>query len=262
MSQPVSVTIDEVFVAIYALLFLLAVAAAFKQGFSRAAGFFSLVLFTGVKLAGNAILIYVYHDNYKNTNMVTTGYILRGLGYSFLVSSVISFLSGVYNADQPPKSKKPFLLRLLHLANIAALVLLIMGYSNSDSVFDGTSTDGKLDSKAPIGDAIFAVITVFAFLFTLFLFPRSSSHHRKILVRVVLALPLMLVRVGFGTYKTAHRDFLKSFTVWQNLGFEWVEEVLAVLLLLSVAFVGKDRDEMRGSGKWEERYPLNYAHSP
>ncbi|KAN0066596.1 hypothetical protein ACQY0O_000690 [Thecaphora frezii] len=257
MSQPLSVTLDIIFAAIYVVLFILALICGFKQGFKRATGFFSLVLFTAVKLAGNVLLVYDYHDNYSNTNLIITGYLLRGLGYSFLVTSVIAFLTAVYNAELGGGSKKPFLLKILHIANTVALILLIMGYTKSDSVFNGTSSTGKLDAKAPIGEAIFATITVLCFLFTLGIWSRSPPEQRQVLACVATALPLMGVRIAFGLYKTSRSHFLTATTTWQNVGFEYIEEVLSVLALLAVALV---RSKM---GKaWDEEVPLSYAGRP
>lgn len=49
MTVPDSVVVYEVFIGVYVITFILTLLCGFRNGFSKAAGFFSLVLFSGSK---------------------------------------------------------------------------------------------------------------------------------------------------------------------------------------------------------------------
>ncbi|PWN48523.1 hypothetical protein IE53DRAFT_381269 [Violaceomyces palustris] len=260
MTQPTTIIIDEVFIPIYVILFIGTLICGFKNGFSRSAGFFSLVLFAAIRIAANAVLVYDYHDNYKNTNLITTGYLLQGLGFSFLVTSTLSFLTAAhgdttgtdYSAKGAPK--RPWLLRILHLVSIGALILLITGYTNSDSVFSGQG--GKIDSKARIGDIIFCGLTIVCIIFAFITLPKASSYGRSILYRVLLALVFMAIRIGFGTWRTYQNNFL-SVNIWVKLVLQYIPEVLTVIIYITVGFI--KREEY--IPKYDSAYPMQEGYA-
>lgn len=47
MTLPTSVLINEIFIGVYVLTFIATLICGLRHGFSKAAGFFSLVLFSG-----------------------------------------------------------------------------------------------------------------------------------------------------------------------------------------------------------------------
>lgn len=53
MTAPDSVVIDEVFIGVYVVVFALTLVCGLRNGFSKAAGFFSLVLFSAGKYFGS-----------------------------------------------------------------------------------------------------------------------------------------------------------------------------------------------------------------
>lgn len=206
-----------------------------------------------------------YYKHYSSIEEVKWGYILHGIGYSFLVTSVLSFLAIVHaNAnglgDATAKGyKRPWLLRLLHLVNIGALVLLITGYSKSGEVFDGAHPDTKLNSMANIGDIIYCAITLVLFGYSSVLFPKTTGSTKQILSRIFLGLVFMAVRCGYATWHTYRVPFL-GVNIWVKLCLNYICEVLAVLAFVTIAFVRRDT-EIYTSQKQYEFAPVgaNYA---
>lgn len=189
-----------------------------------------------------------YYKHYSSVNMVKWGYILHGIGYSFLVTSALSFLAIVHaNANGLGHAtakgyKGPWILRILHLVNLGALILLITGYSKSGDVFDGNHTDAKLNSDTHIGDFIYCGITLVLFAYLLVLFPKTRGGNKNILSRVLIALIFMAIRCGYATWHTYQVPFL-GVNLWIKLALDYIPEVLAVLAFITIAFIHHDRGQ-------------------
>lgn len=188
-----------------------------------------------------------YYKHYSDLDEVKWGYILHGIGYSFLATSALSFLAIVHaNAnglgDATAKGyKRPWLLRILHLVNVGALILLITGYSKSSDVFNATNSNAKLNSEARIGDILYCAVTLVLFGYTSTLVPKTMGSNKKILGRVFLGLVFMAIRCGYATWHTFRVPFL-GVNVWVKLGLDYVPEVLAVLSFVTIAFIPRDSD--------------------
>lgn len=63
MTLPPSVLIDEIFIGVYALTFIATLICGFRNGFSKAGGFFSLVLFSGGKYLESNISSHTTKDS-------------------------------------------------------------------------------------------------------------------------------------------------------------------------------------------------------
>ncbi|CDU25012.1 uncharacterized protein SPSC_04845 [Sporisorium scitamineum] len=256
MTLPDSVLVYEIFIGVYVFTFILSLVCGLRNGFSKAAGFFSLVLFSAFRLASNIMLTDQYYKHYSSVDMVKWGYILHGIGYSFLVTSALSFLAITHAranglGDATAKGyKRPWALRVLHLVNIGALVLLITGYSKSGDVFDGQHNNARLNSKAHIGDIIYCGITLVLFGYTAMLFPKTMGSDKQILARVFLALVFMAVRVAYTTWHTYQVPFL-GVSLWPKVGLDYIPEVLAVLSFVLITFVKREPDHYTSQKQFE-----------
>lgn len=265
MTLPHSVLVDEIFIGVYAVTLVATLICGFRRGFSGAAGFFSLVLFSGVRLASNIMLTDQYYKHYSDASVVEWGYILHGIGYSLFVTSILSLLAIVHaNAnglgDATTKGyKRPWALRLVHLVNVGALVLLITGYSKSSDVFDATSSNVELNSEAHIGDIIYCGITLVLFAYAAVLVPKTSGSDAQVLARVFVALFFMAIRCGYATWHTYQVPFL-GVNLWVKLGLDYIPEVLVVLTLVTIAFVKRRQTYKVSPKQYEvEQGGYNYA---
>lgn len=249
MSWPASTIIDVVFIPIYVVLAFMSLFNVIFHGAGKTFGFIYLLIFSVIRLVANILLVYSYNTHYKNANVLEWGYILQGLGYSFLISATLAFLSraskdddvnslwSTHNANVQNElgKKKMTLSRVLYLANLIALILLITGYTDSNNIFPtstngvSSSGNGELNAKAKIGDLVFLALTVVIGLLSLLKIRSTpaNTEPRIVLSFMLIALVPMLVRIVYVT--------IESFTkhpFQRNLAgkviLEYITEVVAV----------------------------------
>lgn len=209
------------------------------------------------------MLVYEYYQHYTNGTITTWGYILQGLGYSFLNSAVIAFAANAHGKQLDGggvigdfSKRRPLLLKLMHIANIVGLVLLILGYTDSSSIFT-TDPSEAINAKAKTGDLILGGVTATLFIFSLALWinsPRARAC-RHILTRALLAMcPFMAIRIIYGIWHTFQKPFLGAGGIWLRFALEYIPEVAAVAVLLSLRRV----DEEEGLIAHVQAVPMSY----
>lgn len=243
MTWPSSVIVDAVFLPVYALLGILVIFDIFRQPKGQRATFIYLTIFCVIRLVANALLIWAYYDDYKNKSVLVWGYILQGLGYSFLISATLGLITrGLDPWDEAADvkemvvgtSRKQRAPKLLNIANIVALVLLIVGYQYSIDAFPGvggdSSTGGSLNGLVKAGDAIYIVLTPIMFLFAAVALARADASEEQMIFCTVLgALVFMAVRAAYVAYLVfTDRIFTAPFI--PKLLLQYVAEVIPVFM--------------------------------
>lgn len=204
-------------------------------------------------------MIAAYNDKYSSRDVFEAGLILQGLGYAFIFSaalefyicatndgssnnssSSISFIGGLINkrrssgesANTDP-SMNSQIAAILNIVNTVALILLIVGYTSSDSIFAQPSNpSATLSSTAKAGDVLFVIIT--AILGMLILHGVVDGRYRSkdshiILFTIIAALPVMLLRAIFVTYQAFQPDPFGSLVILRIV-LQYAAEALVVLL--------------------------------
>lgn len=191
---------------------------------------------------------------------------MQGLGYSFLISATLGFYGratsdgtkGAFanfapgllqrgnSQESNQRDSKPILQKGLYLVNLAALVLLILGYTDSDDVFagllSGNTTTGTLDAKAKIGDIIFLALT--AAIAALVSFRLAREAHQNLEQRLILkfilgALPFMAVRAAYVLYQSFTTDpFRRNLAVKTVLQYV-MEVVVNIIYCIMGAVIGR-----------------------
>lgn len=236
MTWPTSIIIDTVFIPIYIVLAGLAFLNCTKHGRQRSVGFISLLIFAVVRVVGNILIVVEYNNHYTSITTTVWGYILQSIGYSFLYSSSLAFY---LRAEQSTTDHDSVLLaklpRFLHLANLAALVLVIVGqssvkYTNADGAF----ITPHLPIEAKIGVIIYIVITLILLALVLFAMRNTLDvEARVLLITLAIGLPLMLIRVGYSTFASFTNSTLMPKNIWVKLVLQYITE-LAVMVLYTL----------------------------
>lgn len=243
MTWPSSVIVDAIFIPIYLALTALSVFDVVRQPKGMRASFVYLVIFSIVRLVANVLLVYAYHDQYKNTYVTVWGFILQGLGYSFLISATLGLTSrGMQDPYSDPSFKEMIVgekgkqraPKLLNIANVVALILLIIGYNESTGAFpgvDGNNSSGQnLNGLVKVGDAIYVVLTPIMFLFAALSLARAHYPEQRLIFRTIMfALVFMAVRAGYVAYLVfTNRVFTAPLV--PKLILQYVMEVCAVVI--------------------------------
>lgn len=227
------------------------------------------VSFFKVRTVGDILLVAAYKENYDNTDVVEWGYILQGLGYTFLLSATLAFYQRAKDPDaaMTPKLSKgirgiladPSPPKILHLITTIGFILLIIGYTDSDGIFptstNGTSTTqtATLDVKAKIGDCIFVFVTIaIAFLTIISIRSAQTTEARRIYQFILLALPFMAARMVYITYESFTKDPFHR-TLWVKIVFQFIMEIAVVVIYFVLGFVidkiSSSRDIEAGTGR-------------
>ncbi|KAK0536599.1 hypothetical protein OC834_001121 [Tilletia horrida] len=252
-----SIVIDIVFIPIYAVLAGITIYN-FIRLRSVKFSFGTLLGFTLVRLVGNICSVAAWADSYQNQDLFKWGSILSIIGYSFLLSSVLSLHDSAKASHQHPLLDR--LGKIVHLVNTLATVLLIIGITHTDGLFTlPPNPDTKLNGLADVGTVLYIVITaVLAGLVLLSKLAHSSSAEADggaagkpwaplLLSASLLALPLLLVRLGYTCY-TMFGSHLLDANVWARLVCSGIVEIALVVIFNVAGFrLGKFFPAMRAS---------------
>lgn len=257
MTWPTTVLVDAIFIPVYVILLLCSIFNVTKHGAGKAFGFINICIFSLVRLAGNGLLVYAYEDNYKHQAATTWGFILQALGYSFLLNATLALYKRATALGKNGGNKPLDAERILHLVTLAALILIITGYENSDDVFNAnTAATSELDIKAKIGDCIYVGVTVIILLLCLLHLCTKGARRgeaRIIIGFILLAIPFMLCRCVYSTIKAFRHNPIQV-TLWVKIVFDYVPEVIVVLIFFVMGLcVGRlpddDRADLEGGKK-------------
>jgi hypothetical protein len=126
------------------------------------------------------------------------------------------------------------LLRLLHIPCSLALVLCIVGGIRQTSTNSKVQSSGKTDAK--VGIVIFLFSFVQIVVLALFTLPHAKKvpiTQRRLLYAVLLALPLLMVRLIYSVlvdFSTSPTFSVSHGNPYVQLGMAIVEEIIVLIL--------------------------------
>lgn len=145
----------------------------------------------------------------------------------------------------------------MHIANIVATVLLIIGLTNSSGAFTPGGTGG-VNGLAKVGSYVYCVATAGAILlvaYHLFIRGPITRASRTLLIFVLLALIPMAVRMAYSTYRF-EKNQVVNYNVWVHLILNNIAEVLAVVIYIILGFILHSQG---GDYELDDRKELMYA---
>jgi hypothetical protein len=249
-----SVIIAIVFIPIYFILALFSLALAIRDGFKREVGFLTLLIFSVVRCVGNILMVYVYYGKSTSSGLYIAAYLLQGLGYSFLVVSALALLLRVASPTHESHASDGVLgllgsglakpVRLLQTASLVALIVLIVGYTNSPlfnnlsaSEMAGTSSAGGYNIEVRVGDIIFVVVTIAFILLTLFVMVSPGEGKSTKLSCVLLAASAFMLASSIYSTITAFSSNPLGVNVWIKLVFLQISQALAASTRVFFGFI-------------------------
>ncbi|KAI6159511.1 hypothetical protein EDD17DRAFT_1838153 [Pisolithus thermaeus] len=192
--------------AIYFPIFFFSARIAFRYGVGQK-GWIILVIFTLIRIIGGALLVAAEEVRPVVTGLYIGGYALEASGLSPLLMSTLALLQ---QTTQTPDGQLKYggAFRLLHLLGMAALVLTIVGISQSSS--------SSATTMRRAGVILFAVLYIIIVLGALVQWasrqqvmkyrkqtaPVDPLLLKQLLIAISVALPFLAVRTLYSVLST------------------------------------------------------------
>lgn len=226
-------------IAVYAFYLFGGVHLCLKHGISRTAGFRFLVLLALARLIGSSLLLATLRDA-THVSLYVGWAITNGVGLGPLILMLLGLLSRAFESINASSSPAPILPprvgRLVQLAMLVAMVLVIVGGTQSDYSKDGVSIVVNYNniSKAGMGLMIAVVVAMLAQLGLAVVHRnKMEAGERRILPAVAAAVPFMVVRLAYGCVVIFGR---KNPSVWVYLVTSVIMEFLVCFIVELVGF--------------------------
>ncbi|KAI6133378.1 hypothetical protein EDD16DRAFT_1890941 [Pisolithus croceorrhizus] len=180
--------------AIYFPIFFFAARIAFRYGVGQK-GWIILTIFTLIRIIGGALLVAAEEVRPVVTGLYIGGYALEASGLSPLLMSTLALLQ---QTTQTPDGQLRYgrAFRLLHLLGVAALVLTIVGISESGS---------SATTMRRAGVILFAVLYVIIVLGAVVQWASRQQvmkYRKQLLIAISVALPFLAVRTLYSILST------------------------------------------------------------
>lgn len=244
MTWPTSIVIDTVFIPLYVILFVANIPNVIKHGHKRAVGFISLPIFALLHLVGNVMLVVEYKKNYSSINVAVWGYILQSIGMSFIVTASLAFYGRAKTEHEWVDAKVATtnrMTKLLNLANLAALICVISGYSSVNFTnAQGDVINPKLPTETKVGALLYLALFIIIAFLTLFTLPSPSAQERDprlLKLAILYVTPLMLARAAYSIYSTFSGTILLPKNIWVKFVFQYLSEFIAVCIYTALGYL-------------------------
>lgn len=168
----------------------------FKHGFSREAGWLTLVILSLVRIIGAATGIAAVTD--PSTGLITTSLVMSSIGSATLVAALTGVVNRIENGSRqshlPARTRK-----LLQLVSIAAIALGAVGASKMSSSNASDRSSGETYMRvAAILILVQFLATVLILAFSAFNMRAIMDGDRKLFALAAAACPFILVRVIYS----------------------------------------------------------------
>ncbi|KAG1716773.1 hypothetical protein ID866_371 [Astraeus odoratus] len=185
-------------IAVYVPIFILALRTAIKYGLTQK-GWILLVIFTLIRVVGGALLVATEEIRPVVTGLYIGGYALEASGLSPLLLCTLALL---HTTTQTPEGhlRHDFVFRLLHILGTTALVLTIIGISQTSE-----SSQSSAETMRRIGVLLFAALFVILVAITIAQWIRQKEvmkYRKQLLLAVSAALPFLAVRTLYSVLST------------------------------------------------------------
>ncbi|KAH7883944.1 hypothetical protein F5I97DRAFT_1938582 [Phlebopus sp. FC_14] len=198
MSLDTQGILAAVTIAVYVPFLFLALRIAFKYGLGER-GWLLLFMFTLIRVVGGALLVAAEEIRPAVLGLYIGGYALEASGLSPLLLCTLGLLeTTTQGPDGEAKYQLPF--RLLHLLGTAALILTIIGISNTSS-----SSQSSANVERRVGVLLFAALYIILVIVTFMRWSRRSTimkYRRQLLIAISCALPFLAVRTLYSILST------------------------------------------------------------
>lgn len=257
-------------IAMYVPFLLVSIKLASKYGMSRSDGWILLLIFCIMRVLGGSLLVAAEEVSPVNIGLYIGGYALESSGLSPLLVCTLGLLHSVFQTPDGLSSHHR-LFRLLQFLGLAALILTIIGISNSSS--DGSNSSANTMRR--VGVILFAVLYIALVGICVVLWTRIRfvmRYRKQLLMAVSVALPFLAVRTlysilstfsssSFATTQPNTSDLAKFNIVtgeWQiYLVMDMLMEYVIVIIYSVAGLVLHLNQDYKSPDSYQDEYPLS-----
>lgn len=237
MSRPLD-DYDRIAIAeivVYSVFLLTGVFLCWKHGFARSDGWRFAIILALARLIGSSLRLATVSDP-TNTSLYVGWLTLNGFGLAPLILLLLGLLVRLFESinQRGHVVVKPIYQRLIQLLMLGAMILIIVGGTQSSYHLNGGSSSVHYSGISQAGMGLLIVVFALVVLESLLAFRNQgfvAQGEHRILIAVFLSLPFLLVRLVYGAvliFGSIHGS------VWLYLGAGVVMEMVVVLICEAV----------------------------
>ncbi|CAL5870481.1 uncharacterized protein PFLUO_LOCUS4718 [Penicillium psychrofluorescens] len=225
-----------------------------KHGLARSAGFRFLVILSLARLIGESMRLASIHDAY-NKNLYIGWMVTNSMGLGPLVLMLVGLLSRAFDSihRNGPIILKPLYRRIVEALMAVALILLLVGGTQSKYNASGSTITIHYNSLSRVGIILMIVVTVLL-LIELFLAWCNRQYivpsEKLILPAVAVSMPLIIVRLTYSCLRILDDS---TYSAWVMLGMDVIMEFI-VCLIVEIAGFALDKAPEQPKQDDEEGY--------
>jgi hypothetical protein len=229
--------ISVVGIPIYVVFLVGAVFLSIKHGFSQSSGWRYLIVLALARIIGFSFRLAIISDP-ANVSLWIGWLTLNGLGLGPLILILLGLLSRVFESinRQGHVVLKPAYQRLIQLLVLVAIILTVVGGTQSTFHIDNGAIKVDYASTSRVGAGLLIAIMVLLFIETLIAFKNQgyvAQGEHRILLGVIASLPFVLVRVVYSCLSVFAGI---NSNVWIYLCMGILMEMIGVFMLEVLGF--------------------------
>ncbi|PHH60449.1 hypothetical protein CDD81_1661 [Ophiocordyceps australis] len=209
-----------------------------KHGFSRCSGWFFLNVLVLARLIGSCLHLATISQPEKE-GLYTGWMILNGFGLGPLVLLLLALLSRVFESinRQGHVFVKPLCNQVIQALMFAAILLVVIGGTQSDFSFENGAMQVKYSSASRAGTAIMAAVVGLVGLEWLLALQKQGYVYQgehRIILAVGFSLPFVIVRVVYSCLLVFGHQRPNA---WMYLGMLVIPELVVAVALEALGFM-------------------------
>ncbi|KAL8680967.1 MAG: hypothetical protein Q9186_002867 [Xanthomendoza sp. 1 TL-2023] len=253
LSERFSISIAEVI--IYSLLLPLALFVTIRHGMPNSIGFFYLCIFCCLRISAAALGIASENENHSNRTNLIWSEILGSVGIGPLLLAGFSLIERVNKTCNPNSIPRTHATRMLHIPNILALALAIVGGVRLSSNTPSQQRSGRefAQTGITIFMAVFIIYTLVC-LATLRAFASVTKGEKKVVYGVLLAIPFLFIRILYAmlaVFKDNRTFAIVNGSATALLCMAIIEEMIVVIIYCGTGLVAPVEGEQKKKKKEE-----------
>jgi len=246
-------------VAFFSVTLLSSIYVLIRHGFDKQQGWLYIAILSILRIIGSSATLYMQTTGSFTTSAIETAGICSSVGTAPLLLALMGFLSRIHtNMDRNGISMMIF--RPLQLTSLAALIIAIIGGTDTNSAGIRTGTGSALIEAASVMFLGLYVALAAITAYACFNFRHIAETERYLFGACIAALPCLLVRVIFTVFvafaKPGSAFYWLNVNIYITAFMQFLMEALVCIFYLIAGYLTPQMEkprmaeEARASEEW------------